>query len=377
MGLVPPSLRSGSTAAERSPRRDRGERGRSPVAPHPLEHDAVGASPITARGPGREDRQPLSPVRVGGEGGSGRAPSRHAVCGVLPQRSRASEASRGGARPIVPGYLARPDVPCTKYRPCLARTRPSTSSSEPWCGASPSASWRRTRRSGRGTSSSPTGSSSGRASWGSSARTIPEALGGAGGDSWFSVAKSEELARCHMAGVTMGLLVQADMATPVIADLGTPEQKEEFLSPAIRGEKIAALGVSEPNAGSDVAGIETVALRRTATTTSSGARRRSSRTAPARTSSRSWRRRTRRRVPMDAASFSCPRPRRASIVARKLKKIGNHSSDTAELHFDDVRSAEALSPRRGEHGVHVPHAELPERAHHRVHERDRGRRAHD
>jgi acyl-CoA dehydrogenase len=64
-----------------------------------------------------------------------------------------------------------------------------------------------------------------------------------------------------MAGVTMGLLVQADMATPVIADLGTKEQHEEFLKPAIRGEKIAALGVSEPNAGSDVAGIQTWARK--------------------------------------------------------------------------------------------------------------------
>ena len=83
----------------------------------------------------------------------------------------------------------------------------------------------------------------------------PEEVGGGGGDYWFSVVKSEELPRCLMAGVSMGLLVQADMATPVIYDLGTKEQHEEFLAPAIRGDKIAALGVSEPNAGSDVAGI--------------------------------------------------------------------------------------------------------------------------
>ena len=57
----------------------------------------------------------------------------------------------------------------------------------------------------------------------------------------------------------MALLVQSDMATPVIHDLGTQEQKEEFLAPAIRGEKIAALGVSEPGAGSDVASIITTA----------------------------------------------------------------------------------------------------------------------
>src|SRR5580698_11013571 len=53
----------------------------------------------------------------------------------------------------------------------------------------------------------------------------PEEVGGAGGDYWFSVAKSEEFPRCKMSGVGMGLLVQADMATPVINDLGTAEQK--------------------------------------------------------------------------------------------------------------------------------------------------------
>jgi citronellyl-CoA dehydrogenase len=85
----------------------------------------------------------------------------------------------------------------------------------------------------------------------------PEEVGGAGGDYWFSVAKSEEFPRCGMSGVGMGLLVQGDMATPVIHDIGTKEQKEEFLTPAIRAEKIAALREREPNAGSDVAGILT------------------------------------------------------------------------------------------------------------------------
>ncbi len=89
----------------------------------------------------------------------------------------------------------------------------------------------------------------------------PEEQGGLGGDYWFSVAKGEELHHCESAGVSMGLLVQGDMATPVIGDLGTKEQIEEFLKPALRGEKIAALGVTEPNAGSDVAGIQTWGAR--------------------------------------------------------------------------------------------------------------------
>ena len=89
----------------------------------------------------------------------------------------------------------------------------------------------------------------------------PVEVGGAGGDYWFSVAKAEELPRCQAGGVSMGLLVQSDMATPVINDLGTAEQKAEFLTPALRGEKIVCLGVSEPNAGSDVAAIQTHARR--------------------------------------------------------------------------------------------------------------------
>src|SRR5687767_11712726 len=90
---------------------------------------------------------------------------------------------------------------------------------------------------------------------------FPEEHGGAGLDYWFSVAKAEELPHCRMAGVSMGLLVQSDMATPVISDIGTKDQIDEFLRPAITGDKIAALGVSEPAAGSDVAGIRTIAKR--------------------------------------------------------------------------------------------------------------------
>src|SRR3954451_2382813 len=89
----------------------------------------------------------------------------------------------------------------------------------------------------------------------------PEEHGGAGGDYWFSIAKAEELPKCGSAGVSMGLLVQSDMATPVISDIGTKEQIDEFLRPALAGDRIVALGVSEPAAGSDVAGIRTVARR--------------------------------------------------------------------------------------------------------------------
>jgi len=89
----------------------------------------------------------------------------------------------------------------------------------------------------------------------------PEEVGGSDGDYWYVVVLAEELVHSRNAGVNMGLLVQSQMATPIINEIGTPEQKKEFLAPALAGEKIAALGISEPDAGSDVANIRTTARR--------------------------------------------------------------------------------------------------------------------
>jgi citronellyl-CoA dehydrogenase len=164
----------------------------------------------------------------------------------------------------------------------------------------------------------------------------PEEQGGSGGDYWFSVAKAEELPRCRAAGVSMGLLVQSDMATPVIGDLGTKEQIEEFLRPALAGDKIVALGVSEPAAGSDVAGIRTVARKDGDDYVITGQKtfitngtRSDFITLLAKTSP-------------DKGAHGCsfflvPTSLPGFNVARKLKKIGNKSSDTAELFLEDVR----------------------------------------
>src|SRR5215475_7033482 len=164
----------------------------------------------------------------------------------------------------------------------------------------------------------------------------PETVGGAGGDYWFSVAKSEELPRCMMGGVSMGLLVQSDMATPVINDIGTKEQKEEFLKPALRGEKVVALGVSEPNAGSDVAGIQTWAKKDGDDYVINGAKtyitngtRCDFVTLLVKTSPE--------KGAHGCSFFLVPSKTKGFSVAKKLKKIGNHSSDTAELAFEDMR----------------------------------------
>jgi citronellyl-CoA dehydrogenase len=164
----------------------------------------------------------------------------------------------------------------------------------------------------------------------------PEEHGGLGGDYWFSIAKSEELHKCKSAGVSMGLLVQGDMATPVISDLGTKEQIEEFLKPAIRGEKIAALGVSEPNAGSDVAGIQTWAKKDGDDYVINGAKtyitngtRADFVTLLAKTNPEAG--------AHGCSFFLVPTKTKGFGVSKKLKKIGNHASDTAELAFEDMR----------------------------------------
>ena len=85
--------------------------------------------------------------------------------------------------------------------------------------------------------------------------------GGSDLDWSFSAVLYEELVRCDNAGVAMGIGVHADMATPSLHDFGSDELRERYLVPAIRGEMIGAIAVTEPDAGSDVARIKTRAVR--------------------------------------------------------------------------------------------------------------------
>ena len=87
----------------------------------------------------------------------------------------------------------------------------------------------------------------------------PEKYGGSGADYWYTVILCEELMRSGMVGCPVDMLVQAEFATGVLCDKGSEDLKQEYLVPAIRGEKIAALGITEPDFGSDVAGIRTFA----------------------------------------------------------------------------------------------------------------------
>jgi citronellyl-CoA dehydrogenase len=126
------------------------------------------------------------------------------------------------------------------------------------------------------------------------------------------------------------------MATPVISDLGTNEQIEEFLKPALRGEKIVALGVTEPNAGSDVAGIQTWAKRDGDDWIINGAK--TFITNGCRSDFVTLLVKTNPEAGAHGCSFFLvPSTTKGFSVAKKLKKVGNHASDTAELAFEDMR----------------------------------------
>jgi citronellyl-CoA dehydrogenase len=163
----------------------------------------------------------------------------------------------------------------------------------------------------------------------------PTEYGGSGLDYWYVVAYAEELVRSRNAGLAMAMLVHGEMAIPVIADLGTEEQKQTFLAPAIRGEKIAALAISEPDAGSDVAAIRTTARRVGDDLVVNGAKtwitngtRADFLTMAVRTGGPGHEGISLLLFPTDVKGFQ---------VSRKLEKVGNPSSDTALLFFEDCR----------------------------------------
>ncbi len=89
----------------------------------------------------------------------------------------------------------------------------------------------------------------------------PEEVGGLGLDYSYQIAFAEGLGHCKVGGLPMAIGVQTDMATPALARYGNDYLKQNYLKPAVAGEMVACIGVSEPGAGSDVAGIKTSAVR--------------------------------------------------------------------------------------------------------------------
>lgn len=160
--------------------------------------------------------------------------------------------------------------------------------------------------------------------------------GGGGADHSFTVVFAEEIGKADLAGVPMALAVQASMATPALARFGSDELKRTYLAPAIAGEMVCSVAVSEPGAGSDVAGITTRARRDGDDWVINGRKMWITNGTQAdwicllarTTDEGGYQGMSLIVVPSDTPGFS---------VGRKIDKMGNHASDTAELVFDDVR----------------------------------------
>src|SRR5919199_5347828 len=164
----------------------------------------------------------------------------------------------------------------------------------------------------------------------------PEQYGGQGGDYFSALVLGEEMAKARCGGCAMGIAVQTDMAMPPILAFGTAEQKQEWLVPAIKGEKILCLGITEPDAGSDVAGIKTRAVRDgdeyvingSKTYITNGHRADFIVLVTKTDPDMGYDGFTLFLVPMDTPGV---------VREKRLKKLGMHASDTALLAFQDVR----------------------------------------
>jgi len=173
----------------------------------------------------------------------------------------------------------------------------------------------------------------------------PEAYGGSGGDIFVKIAAAEELMRCGSGGIAAGL-GSLDISIPPILALGNEAQKSRFLPPVIRGEKIAALGITEPDAGSDVANIRTRARRRgdhyvvtgSKTYITSGVRA-DQLTCAVRTGGEGYGGISLLVIPSDSPGYS---------VSGKLRKMGWWASDTGQIFFDECRVP--VENRLGEEG---------------------------
>jgi len=161
------------------------------------------------------------------------------------------------------------------------------------------------------------------------------AYGGSGLDYWYTGILIEELMRGRNVGVVVSLMVQCEIATGVIHAFGSEALKREWLVPAIRGERVAALGITEPGAGSNVGGIRTTARRDGDTYVVNGSKIFITNgtiadfvTLAVRTGEPGPRGISVLVVPTDTPGFG---------VGRKLRKVMAHASETAELFFEDCR----------------------------------------
>jgi len=188
---------------------------------------------------------------------------------------------------------------------------------------------------------------------------FPEEYGGQGGDYFYSLVRAECMSYSGSGGTNMGFAVQSDMVLPPVHLLGSEEQKQAYLVPGIKGERIGCLGITEPGAGSDVAGIRTTAIRDGDEYVINGAKT---------------------FITNGARADFCvlvaktdPEKRHDGItlflidlrdeqgetvpgfsISRTLEKMGMHASDTGELAFEDLRvPADAVLGEIGKGFYHI------------------------
>jgi len=162
----------------------------------------------------------------------------------------------------------------------------------------------------------------------------PEEYGGEGGDYLSGVVLAEEMMRCNSGGVALGVGVLTDMVCPLLHKIGSEDIKQRYLKPSLQGDKIGCLGISEPDAGSDVASIRTTAkqdgdnwiINGQKIFITNGNRADFAIVVARDPESEGSKGVTLFVVDTDTEGFS---------VSRKLDKVGMRSSDTAELAFQD------------------------------------------
>jgi alkylation response protein AidB-like acyl-CoA dehydrogenase len=183
--------------------------------------------------------------------------------------------------------------------------------------------------------------------------SMPERYGGQGGDYYCNLVLTEEIGRSNCGGLGMGVAVHTDMVMPPLLAFGNEDQKQRFLAPAIRGELISCLGITEPDAGSDVRGIKTRAVRDgdeyvingSKTFITNGHRAHFILLVTKTDADAGYDGFSLFLVPMDSPGV---------IREKKLEKLGMHGSDTALLAFQDVRvPAENLLGQEGKGFYHI------------------------
>lgn len=175
--------------------------------------------------------------------------------------------------------------------------------------------------------------------------SMPEAYGGGGGDLLHAMIMTEELLAGGSSGVVAGL-GSLGISLPVVINIGDEAQKQRFIPSTLRGETVAALGVTEPGAGSDVSGVRLTARRDGDDYILSGSK--TFITSGCEADFVVTLARTGEHPHNGLTFFVVEKGMQGFSASRRLKKTGWRASDTAELHYDDVRVP--LANRIGEEG---------------------------